>query len=122
MAAKDELGRYGEELAARYLTGLGYTIIERNWHTTGGELDIVARDRDTTVFVEVKTRRSTGFGHPFEAITEQKLARLRRLAMMWMTERGVARGAGRDRIRIDAVAILAPREGAPSIEHLKAIG
>lgn len=122
MAAKDDLGKHGEELAARYLTGLGYTIIERNWRTTAGELDIVARDRDTTVFVEVKTRTGTGFGHPFEAITEQKLARLRRLAMAWISEHGRVRGPGRSRMRIDAVAILVPREGAPSIEHLKAIG
>lgn len=122
MAAKDELGKHGEELAVRYLTGLGYTIIERNWRGDAGELDIVARDRDTTVVVEVKTRTGTGFGHPFEAITDQKLARLRRLAMAWVSEHGGAGGSVHRRIRIDAIAVIAPREGAPSIEHLKAIG
>lgn len=120
MAAKDDLGRSGEELAAAHLRGLGYTIIDRNWRSRGGELDIVARDADTTVFVEVKTRAGLGYGHPFEAITEFKVARLRRLAMAWCDANLVDRR--RTRVRIDAIAVVAPRGAEPSIEHLKAVG
>lgn len=120
MAAKDDLGRRGEELAASFLTGLGYTILDRNWRSRGGELDIVAQDADTTVFVEVKTRAGLGYGHPFEAITELKVARLRRLAMAWCDAHVTERR--RARVRIDAIAVIAPRDTEPSIEHLKAVG
>lgn len=119
MAAKDDLGQRGEDLAARYLEGLGYMIVDRNWRSRGGELDIVAQDADTTVFVEVKTRAGLGFGHPFEAITELKLARLRRLAMAWCDAHPDRR---RGPVRIDAIAVIAGRDREPSIEHLKRVG
>lgn len=120
MAAKDDLGRHGEDLATQFLADLGYAIIERNWRTRGGELDIVAQDADTTVFVEVKTRAGLGFGHPFEAITAPKLARLRRLAMAWCDARLTERRRGL--VRIDAIAVIAPRDAVPRIEHLKSVG
>src|ERR1700709_100831 len=83
MAAKDVLGSRGEDLAASALTEAGMLVIDRNWRCSQGEIDIVALDGDETVFVEVKTRTSVAFGHPLEAITAQKLARLRRLAGAW---------------------------------------
>ena len=117
MAAKDVLGRRGEQLAEDYLTGAGLVIVDRNWRCPQGEIDLVARDGDELVFVEVKTRTSTAFGHPFEAITALKLARLRRLAAAWCAEhRTRAKG-----IRLDAVAVLAPPTGEPVIEHLPRI-
>lgn len=118
MAEKDDLGRRGEELAARFLTAAGYTVIDRNWRCARGEIDLVAREGDDTVFVEVKTRSSRAFGHPFEAITARKLARLRRLAAAWCEAHRYRRGA----IRIDAIAVIAGAGGEPSIEHLKRVG
>ena len=117
MAAKDELGRTGERLAAGYLEARGYHILARNWRCHEGEIDLVAEHLGTLVVVEVKTRRSTAYGHPFDAITVTKMARLRRLANAWCAE---SRALGR-LIRIDAIAVLAPA-GAPAvIEHLERI-
>lgn len=117
MAAKDDLGRRGEDLAAQFLTDAGYTVIDRNWRCARGEIDLVARDGDDTVFVEVKTRSSTAFGHPFEAITPQKLARLRRLAGAWCEAHPSRHGA----VRIDAIAVIALAGRAPTVEHLRRV-
>lgn len=114
--AKDELGRRGERIAEQFLRDAGMAILDRNWRCPIGELDLVARDGGETVFVEVKTRSSQAFGHPFEALTDEKLARLRRLAYAWCGANG-----RRARIRVDAVSVLAPRGGVVVIEHLKAI-
>ena len=75
MAAKDELGARGERLAERHLVRSGLTLLDRNWRCPQGEIDLVLRDGDEVVFVEVKTRSSVAFGHPLEAITAAKLAR-----------------------------------------------
>ncbi len=117
MAAKDELGRRGEVIAARYLEGVGLRIVERNWRCAQGEIDLVAGEGDELVFVEVKTRSSVAFGHPLEAITTQKLARLRRLAAAWCA----AHPGNHDRIRIDAVAVIAPAAGPIAVEHLRRV-
>lgn len=117
MAAKDLLGKRGEELAAAFLIGAGYSILDRNWRCGQGEIDVVAFDGVETIFVEVKTRTSVAFGHPLEAITTQKLARLRRLAAAWCE----AHPGGHGRIRIDAMAVIAPAVGEAQIEHLKRI-
>jgi putative endonuclease len=117
MAAKDELGRRGEAIAAGYLADAGMRVVERNWRCQQGEIDLIARDGEELVFVEVKTRSSTSFGHPLEAITPRKLARLRRLAAAWCE----AHPGRHDRIRIDAVAIVAPAFGAVLVEHLKRV-
>jgi len=117
MAAKDELGARGEQLATDHLTRAGLDILDRNWRCSQGELDIVARERDELVFVEVKTRSSVLFGHPFESITAIKLARLRRLAAAWCDEHP---GSG-STVRIDAIAVIVPSHGAVEIEQLKRI-
>lgn len=117
MAAKDDLGRRGEAIAAQHLAASGLRVIDRNWRCQQGEIDLVLHDGDELVFVEVKTRSSVAFGHPFEAITAQKLARLRRLAAAWCE----AHPGSHDRIRIDAVAVIAPADGDPSVEHLKRV-
>lgn len=120
MAAKDDLGARGERLAERALVGRGYVILERNWRCTEGEIDLIARDGEELVFVEVKTRSSTAFGHPFEAITAAKLARLRRLVAAWVTAEGRHHGRA-ERLRIDAIAVLAPPDAPASLEHLEGI-
>lgn len=117
MAAKDALGKRGESLAAAHLENLGYTVIDRNWRCSQGEIDLVVRERDEVAFVEVKTRSTTAFGHPLESITAPKLARLKRLANAWLD----AHALGVPVIRIDAVAVIAPRGGPVSVEHLKRV-
>jgi putative endonuclease len=117
MAAKDELGRRGEKLAAKYLTDSGFVIVDRNWRCTQGEIDLVATIGDETAFVEVKTRSSLAYGHPLEAVTTSKLARLRRLAAAWCE----AHPGNHDRIRIDVIGIVAPTHGLVEIEHLERV-
>lgn len=117
MAAKDDLGRYGEDLAAAFLRGQGMTLIERNWRCDRGELDIIAGDGDCLVVCEVKTRSSQAYGTPLEAVSGRKLARLRMLTRRWMQERSVHA----PRVRIDAIGILM-NEGPPRITHLRGIG
>lgn len=116
MAAKDILGRRGEQLAAAYLQEQGFEVLEQNWRCHAGELDIIAREGQHIVVVEVKTRSSLDYGHPFEALTAQKRSRLYRLAVLWCAARGV-----REPFRVDAVAVLLPRFGQPSIEHLREV-
>lgn len=122
MAAKDELGRWGEDHAAAFLARAGYTILDRNWRCEQGEIDIIAFDGRDTVFVEVKTRSGLLFGHPLEAITATKLARLRRLAALWCESHAVAEAAnGRRSIRIDAIAIVRRPGTVPVVEHLQRV-
>ncbi len=120
MARKDELGRSGEQLAVDHLTAIGYTILDRNWRCSQGELDIVALDGATTVMVEVKTRSSVAFGHPLDAVTPRKLARLRRLAGAWCDAHAGdtgSRGPAR-LIRIDVIGVVSGHDGV-SIDHLR---
>lgn len=117
MGAKDDLGRHGEQLAADYLTAAGLTIIERNWRSRQGEIDIVATDGPVLVVCEVKTRSSVGFGTPLEAITVQKAMRLRRLAVHWVLDHGTVY----DQIRIDVVGVLRTNPGTFSIEHVRGV-
>ena len=86
MAYRQLLGAQGEEFVADYLAGHGYQILDRNWRIKSGEIDLVAQDGDGLIhFIEVKTRSSEKFGHPLEAITPEKAARLQRLALGWLS-------------------------------------
>jgi len=117
---RHELGRLGEDLAARHLELAGYALLDRNWRCPLGELDLVARQGSELVVAEVKTRAGTGWGHPFEAITYAKLARLRRLAGAWCEAHPLdCEGL---LVRIDAIAVIAPRGAAATVEHLRGIG
>lgn len=117
MAVKDEVGRYGEEVVARRLAADGWEIVSRNWRCTHGEIDIVAVDGDDLVVVEVKTRRSARFGSPQEAVTRDKLHRLRRLAAAWLHEQD-RHFAG---VRIDVAAVTLGHAGAATVEHLRGV-
>lgn len=77
-------GLAGEELAARHLEGLGWRVLARNWRGAGGELDIVALDGPTLVFVEVKARTGRSYGRPEEAVGKLKQGRLARTALEFM--------------------------------------
>lgn len=118
MRAKDAVGRRGEAVAARYLEESGLHVIDRNWRCSDGEIDIVAVDGDVLVVVEVKSRSSLDFGHPFEAITEPKLQRLHRLSAAWRRFHALR---FREH-RIDAVAVLQQGSKPPKVEYLKAVG
>ncbi|MEU9989481.1 YraN family protein [Streptomyces sp. NPDC048045] len=117
--ARSGLGRYGEDLAARRLTEVGMTILERNWRCgRSGEIDIVARDGNTLVVCEVKARRGGAFQHPMAAVTAEKARRLLSLAERWIQAHGGAPPGG---VRIDLVGVLLPRRGAPAVEHARGV-
>jgi putative endonuclease len=115
MRAKDGVGRYGEQVAARYLEEHGLEVVERNWRCARGELDIVARDGGVLVFVEVKTRSSAQFGAPAEAVTRLKANRLRGLARAWLAEHPHPYVG----LRFDVVSVLRRRAGAAEVLHLQ---
>ncbi|MEI2268398.1 YraN family protein [Microbacterium sp. No. 7] len=117
MAAKDDLGRAGEERAERHLRTLGYRILDRNWRSRSGEIDIVAaRGRDLVV-VEVKTRRGEWFGHPFAAVDARKRDRLWRLGAAWVVAHpDAARGR---RLRLDVIGVTGPDPESAVVEHLE---
>jgi putative endonuclease len=115
---KDALGAYGERLAAEHLRAAGMTVLDSNWRCPLGELDIVARDGDVLVVCEVKTRSSALYGHPLEAVTADKAARLRRLAAAWIDERQVHPTD----VRIDLVGVVRGRSGGPAqVEHVRGV-
>lgn len=116
MKSNQWLGRYGEDRACEYLERIGYQLLERNYRCREGELDIIAQEGNTLVFVEVKTRSSQVTGHPFEAITTSKQSRIRRLVANWCQSHQVSQV----QVRIDAIAVML-RGGAVAIEHLKQV-
>lgn len=95
------LGKAGEDLAASYLAANGYNILVRNWRCSQGELDIVARQGETLVFIEVKARRSARCGTPAEAVNYYKQQRLRTLALSFINATGHSATA----YRFDVVAL-----------------
>jgi len=110
-----ELGDFGEEIAKKYLRQCGFQILDRNWRCYQGEIDLVARDGDVLVIVEVKTRRTTRYGTPGEAVTAEKIKRLHRLAWLWRCDhRPEGCGGG---TRVDCVGVLLPRHGQLTITH-----
>ena len=117
---RNALGRHGEEIACRYLRSKGYVILEKNFRSRYGELDIIARQGGVITFVEVKTRRNRRFGEPFEAVTLRKQERVRRMASAWlMTQRDESAHAERI-YRFDVISIvLADDGGMKTLEHIE---
>lgn len=116
------VGRYGEELAARYLQEHGFVLISRNYRVGRlGELDLVALAEDgcSLCFVEVKTRTGDTHGSPAEAVTRDKQRRIRRMAQVFLQERSaMENGNGRDRpVRFDVVEVLLDREQRTARVH-----
>jgi putative endonuclease len=107
-------GAWGEELALRYLEERGYVLIERNYRTRYGELDLILRHENTLVFAEVKLRRGLGFGDPLEAVTPRKQSAIRSLAKQYLAERE----PGFDTLRFDVVGILVDK-GTPTVVHVE---
>ncbi len=113
LTAEAALGKRGEDLAHRYLRSSGLAILARNYRPGGGEaeVDIVARDKETVVFVEVKSRRTAEFGSPDRAIDEQKRKHILRAARAFATRAGL----GWDKVRFDTVSIVF--SNPPAIVH-----
>ncbi|MFN0026513.1 MAG: YraN family protein [Acidimicrobiales bacterium] len=100
------LGQVGERLAALHYAQAGFEVVDTNWRCRQGELDLVARKGSLVVFVEVKNRSSTAYGHPLEAVTAQKQQRLRRLAALWFQEHRRSGEQAHLEARFDVVAVL----------------
>jgi len=116
--ARQALGAYGERLAERHLRAQGLVVLDRNWRCAQGEIDLVLRDGDVLVACEVKTRSSLDRGTPHEAVDDTKLDRLRRLVVLWAQAHEVAPTG----MRVDVVAVLRPRRGPSTLEHVVGVG
>ncbi len=110
------IGERGEQLAVDHLCAHGVQIVERNWRCDLGEIDIVGIDGDTLVFYEVKTRRSTRFGSPVEAVTAAKANRLRRLAGRWLHEHAQAAPL----VRVDVLGLTMSGRSV-HVEHVRGV-
>ncbi len=104
---KKELGKKGEDLALRFLNKNGYRIIERNYVCKMGEMDIIAREKDTLAFIEVKTRTSTAFGPPQLAVNASKQRQMSKVALNFLKEKKLEEV----KARFDVVAILLGPQG-----------
>jgi len=109
------LGRQGEELATAFLLTLGYQIIQRNFATRVGEIDIVAADGDTLVFVEVRTRSRDDGISPLDSVTNEKRKQVRRVVSSFLAG---AHYSHEQDLRIDVIGVIFSNDGA-TIEHLK---
>ena len=114
--ARRVLGAAGEDAVAQWYTEAGYRVLDRNWRCREGELDLVVARPGFVVFCEVKTRSSTAFGSPAEAVTITKQRRLRTLASRWLSEHPDARAR---ELRFDVAAVLAARGTAPVIDVIE---
>jgi putative endonuclease len=110
---RGEIGRRGEALAAELLRAKGLTIVERNFRCRAGEIDLVALDGPTLVFVEVRSRRGDCAGTPFESVDPRKQARVTRVARHFVAARGLV---DHD-VRFDVIGIRFDHE-PPAVEHL----
>src|SRR5213595_3684948 len=109
LVAPQPLGRRGEDAAARYLKKLGYVIVARGHRDNIGELDLVAVDGRSVVFIEVKTRTTHDAGHPADAVDEAKQRRLTRLALSYMKRHDLLEC----KARFDVIAVTWPERGRP---------
>jgi len=115
---RSALGAYGETVAARHLVEQGMVVLDRNWRCELGEIDLVLRDGRVLVICEVKTRSSISHGSPIEGVTEQKAARLRRLAARWLADHRLRP----DDVRIDIVGVLLHAGAVCTLDHVKGVG
>lgn len=110
-----QIGASGEDIAAAFLKGIGYVILTRNYRKRFGEIDIIAEDDTTLVFVEVKTRSTTAFGNPLEAVDGRKQRRMVRAALAYLS----SQGRHGQSARFDVIAVQLQAQGPPRIEHVR---
>jgi putative endonuclease len=115
-----QIGAFGEQLAVVHLTASGLRVLARNWRCRYGELDVIAADTAArvVVFVEVKTRTTDLYGGVAQAVTPQKVRRLRRLAGVWLA----GQDTGWAQVRIDVVGVRIGHGPMPEITHLQGVG
>lgn len=111
-------GNIGESLAVKFLKNKHYKILQTNYSCPLGEIDIVAKDGDTIVFVEVKTRASLKYGYPQEAITPQKMLHIQKSALFYLKQHRLLQCAP---VRFDCVAILTLDGTDAEINHIENI-
>jgi putative endonuclease len=109
---RQNLGKTGETIASNFLEKNGYTIVTRNYRRKFGEIDIIARDRDYLVFIEVKTRTGTSHGHPLEAITFKKQRQISKVAQCYLAENDLYDVAA----RFDVVSVILSQNDQIHIE------
>lgn len=114
MTTSKELGKKGEEIAAKYLIKEGYLILERNWYCEHREIDIIARQGDQIVIVEVKSRESGFFEEPWEAVSISKIRNLVEAADAWLIEQQVDLET-----RFDVISIIFAKDGKYELTHFK---
>ena len=113
-----QLGRHGEQLAAQHMERLGFSIVARNYRTRHGELDLVAFDGRALVFAEVKTRRASGAGSPWDNLHLRKRAQVRRMAAAYLNQ--VPDRPRGQTLRFDAIGITIDAQGGlVALEHLE---
>ena len=113
---KKEFGNTGEDIATEYLEKQGYIILERNFYCKQGEIDIIAKDKNEVVFVEVESRSDVGYGLPSEAVTKQKINHVCRTARYFLYKNKMFN----EFIRFDVVEILI-KSGKFNVNHIKQI-
>lgn len=109
------LGAVGEAIAVTFLKGLKYNVVQRNFRCKCGEIDIIAKDGKTIVFVEVKTRRTVTFGVPQLAVTLFKQRQISKAALTWLAQEKMQDASA----RFDVIAILQRDHTVPEIDHIK---
>ena len=111
---KRDIGKEGEDIAAKFLKEKGFEIIERNYHYSNvGEIDIVAKVRNQTVFVEVKARINLEFGEPEYAITPKKIKQIKKMAELYLYDKGIEEID----CRFDVIAVVLGDGKNPQIKH-----
>jgi putative endonuclease len=113
--SRQTLGHVGESAAVRHLLGLGWMVLERNYRCRAGEIDVVARDQESVVFVEVRTRASEAFGTPEESITPSKARRMMTCALTYMATHPDLSADW----RIDVIAVRVERDRTLSVSHYR---
>jgi putative endonuclease len=113
--ARQSLGQRGEQLALEHLRERDYTILTTNWRCAHGELDIIARQEESVVFVEVRTRYAETTEAAFESINPRKQGKLADLAHLYLMENGMEDVTW----RIDVIAVAIPRIGTPMLEQVE---
>lgn len=112
-ATSKELGQIGEDEALRFLNKKGCKLLDRNYRTRFGEVDIIVKDRDVLVFVEVKTRRGSAYGAPKEAVGHAKIERMTKASLEYLSSFGEDTS-----VRFDVIGIEVSKDGSFEVEHI----
>ena len=113
--SRKKLGNWGEQLAAEFLKRNNYVLLAQNYRCQYGEIDIIAREKDSIVFVEVKTRNSSNFGMGLEAVNYVKIQKIKKTAMAYLSEKPLKYNS----LRFDVIDINLSNSSTPEIIHIK---